>query len=153
YQFTVRIGNTGTTWWYHGSAYRLRQKNTSYNISHNGNDDGHIGPSKHSPGYLGYVETSDITFALVAPTTPGEYSIPLQLARMPGIWDYLTDLGDVRAPPPHPDAAWFGNILNVPFTVGSVAGNSITFSLTYSPATLVAPTNVSVTHSCVSGTP
>lgn len=156
YQFTVRIANTGSTWWYHGSAYQLTQKNTSYNINHNGLPYGHIGSSVHSSGYLGYVDDRDVTFSLVAPTTPGSYSIPVQMVHNGyGYWPYKYDNGVDCAPGPAGEPVHFGQLLNVPFTVesgGGGTGNAIAFSITYSPSTLVAPTGVSVTHACNAGT-
>lgn len=155
YQFTARIGNTGSTWWYHGSAYQLIQKNTSYNMNHNGLPYGHIGSSVHTSGHLGYVDTRDINFTLVAPTTPGNYSIPLQMVHNGyGYWPSKYDNGADCGTGPMGEPQTFGQLLNVPFTVGGVVGgNSITFSITYSPSPLVAPTGVSVSHACNAGTP
>lgn len=74
YPLTIRVTDTGNTRWYHGNVYQFVQRsslilNPTY---------GHLPLGKY-PG-----DTTDWTFTLTAPSTPGNYTLNMQMIHYAG---------------------------------------------------------------------
>lgn len=97
YSFTIQSTNTGNTKWYHGSYFELSNKSGNLNIN-------------PTYGHLPYVmdgnSSSSWTFSVVAPSTPGNYSLDFQMMHKAGA-DYIKSDG-TRCAAPSMDK-YFGN--------------------------------------------
>jgi hypothetical protein len=118
YSFSIKTENTGTARWYHGSAYSLRQ-NSKLSITATapdcsvGLDYGHICHQLFVGG------SHTWSFDLTAPSTPGTYTLDMQI-RHNGGWEYLYDSGETCKDEPA-DTIYFGQKVQHTFTVTAPA--------------------------------
>jgi hypothetical protein len=103
--FEISIFNSGETWFYHGMYFQLHQTTAqAINPFY-----GHLSPSMR-PG-----DIQQKPFSLVAPTTPGTYTISFQMVHRVGA-EYKKGDGAICAPAPTSDV-YFGNKLSMTFEV------------------------------------
>ncbi len=127
YDFAVKMRNTGTTWWYHGgtgwnstSFYQFIQKSGGQSLSLVADYLGSYGvPPTAPPGYGGGA-WGERYLRLTAPSTPGTYSLTMQMHHGP-FPDYEYQLWDgtvcgTRAWN-EDQYQWFGNEITQTFTV------------------------------------
>ncbi|MES3004914.1 MAG: GBS Bsp-like repeat-containing protein [Patescibacteria group bacterium] len=127
YNFTVRIRNTGTTWWYHGgwgwdstAFYKFIQKSGGQSLSLYSDDLGSYANPPTAPSGYGGGSWGYRTITLTAPSTPGNYSLTMQMHHGPfpdytyQLWDG-TQCGNIGGG--NSGYEWFGNELTQNFTV------------------------------------
>ncbi len=113
--FSVRVTDTGDTRWYHGSAYQFAQRSgLAVNPA--------IGwlPYQMHPG-----DPVDMPFSLTAPSTPGSYTLQMQMVHQAG-WQYVKEDGNTCSAPA--SAVYFGQQALASFTVqnsGNILVNSV----------------------------
>jgi uncharacterized repeat protein (TIGR01451 family) len=118
--FTVRVHNTGDTWFYHGSYFQFVQR-TNLTISPTY---GHISPSMPSGMAWDYRQW---TFTLTAPTAPGDYTLTMQMVHR-AFANYQLNDGTVCAPAKAFDT-YFGEQANLKFTVSNTAAHTGSISV------------------------
>ena len=94
YDFTIRVTNTGTSFWHHGDYFQFIPQSENLSVS-------------PSIGWLPYAVSAnfstpslryaDWTFEITAPLTPGNYSVALQMVHKRG-GPYLKLLDDKKTP-------------------------------------------------------
>jgi uncharacterized repeat protein (TIGR01451 family) len=104
----VRVVNSGSTWFYHGSYFQLVQTS---NLASLNPTYGHISPSLRT----GEEQVKD--FTLTAPTAPGTYTLTFRMVHRAGA-DSQRDDGSMCAAAPTQDQ-YFGNSLSYTFTVAN----------------------------------
>lgn len=106
--FHATVRNTGSSWWYHGSAYQFVQR-SSLNIS-------------PSYGHLAFrVDPNDThswSFSVTAPTSPGTYTLKMQNVHRAG-WDFKRNDGTGTCREAGSSDSFFGDIGSASFTVTS----------------------------------
>ncbi len=103
--FGLNIYNSGETWFYHGSFYQLVQtSNLTTSPLY-----GHLSPSMKP------TDTQEKSFTLVAPSTPGVYTISFQMVHRAGA-EYKDSSGIVCGVAPGNDI-YFGNQVSMTFEV------------------------------------
>jgi uncharacterized repeat protein (TIGR01451 family) len=118
--FTLRVHNTGTSWFYHGSYYQFVQRtgltmNPSY---------GHISPSMPAGDPSNYREW---TFTLTAPAQPGDYTLTMQMVHR-AYTELLRNDGTICGAAMDYDR-YFGEQANLNFTVGNVPNGTGSISV------------------------
>jgi uncharacterized repeat protein (TIGR01451 family) len=135
--FAIHVVDSGNTRWYHGSGYKFLQKTNQTITSTSpsnvvGLNYGHL-PYGAYPG-----DTIDWGFNLTAPTTPGNYSLNMQMMHFAG-WDYGKADGTGCAAPS--SNVYFGQSAVANFTV-SVGNDAQCTGLT-APTTATAGSSIS----------
>ncbi len=141
YPFVVKTTNTGTTRWWHGFAYNMRQM-SGLNVS----------PGSYGlPTVIGVGDDtgSTYTYTLVAPSASGQYTLNMSMLHTDwGSADYMLDATGVTCAPAPGTNIYFGDVASKTFTVLPI---TISTSASINSATVV-PDDATTYNISVSGT-